>query len=93
MCDDAWHHYAISVNFPDVTLHVDGEKWIPTTATNSTDSPHTVDNPEIIDDWPLHPASDIKTKVTIGACWQGTYYYTTTTKKEYAITLSHFVKR
>ena len=32
---------------------------------------HIVDNPEIIDDWPLHPATDIKTKLTIGACWQG----------------------
>ena len=69
VCDDAWHHYAISVNFPDVTLHVDGEKWVPTTA-NSTSGAH-IDNPEVIDDWPLHPASDIKTKVTIGACWQG----------------------
>ena len=32
---------------------------------------HIVDNPEIIDDWPIHPATDIKTKLTIGACWQG----------------------
>jgi len=60
VCDDEWHHYAVNVNFPVVTLVVDGEEW--------TDKK---DNPEIIDDWPLHPADDITTKVTIGACWQG----------------------
>ena len=62
VCDDEWHHYAVNVNFPVVTLVVDGEEW--------TDKK---DNPEIIDDWPLHPADDITTKVTIGACWQGKY--------------------
>ena len=36
---------------------------------------HNQDNPEIIDDWPLHPAGDINTKVTIGACWQGMASY------------------
>ena len=60
MCDDEWHHYAINVNFPEVELTVDGDKWI-----------DERDNPEIIDDWPLHPAADITTKITIGACWQG----------------------
>jgi hypothetical protein len=48
------------VNFPEVELIVDGDKWI-----------DERDNPEIIDDWPLHPAADITTKITIGACWQG----------------------
>ena len=62
VCDDEWHHYAVNVNFPVVTLVVDGEEW--------TDQK---DNPEIIDDWPLHPAEDITTKVTIGACWQGMF--------------------
>lgn len=60
VCDDEWHHYAVNVNFPVVSLVVDGEVW--------TDQK---DNPEIIDDWPLHPAGDIQTKVTVGACWQG----------------------
>lgn len=60
VCDDEWHHYAVNVNFPVVNLVIDGEEW--------TDQK---DNPEIIDDWPLHPAEDITTKVTIGACWQG----------------------
>ena len=60
VCDDEWHHYAVNVNFPVVTLVVDGEEW--------TDQK---DNPEIIDDWPLHPADDITTRITIGACWQG----------------------
>jgi len=98
VCDDSWHHYSLSVDFPSVTLHVDGEEWIPrvgnnTSATDTTPSGdeiynnnksddqeskgghhhhhHIVDNPEIIDDWPIHPATDIKTKLTIGACWQG----------------------
>lgn len=60
VCDDEWHHYAINVNFPEVELMVDGDKWI-----------EERDNPEIIDDWPLHPAGDITTKISIGACWQG----------------------
>jgi hypothetical protein len=60
VCDDEWHHYAVNVNFPEVELIVDGDKWI-----------DERDNPEIIDDWPLHPAADITTKITIGACWQG----------------------
>ena len=64
VCDDEWHHYAINVNFPEVELLVDGDKWI-----------DERDNPEIIDDWPLHPAGDIKTKITIGACWQGKIRY------------------
>ncbi len=60
VCDDEWHHYAVNVDFPSVNLVVDGEEWL-----------DQKDNPEIIDDWPLHPAGDITTKTVIGACWQG----------------------
>ncbi|XP_040578203.1 calsyntenin-1 isoform X3 [Lepeophtheirus salmonis] len=60
VCDGEWHHYALNMNFPEITLIVDGEKWI-----------NESNNPEIIDDWPLHPTKDLKTKITVGACWQG----------------------
>ena len=43
-----------------VSLVVDGEEW--------TDQK---DNPEIIDDWPLHNAGDLATKISVGGCWQG----------------------
>ena len=61
VCDNRWHHYAVSVS-PDTgaVLHVDGEMW------QTRDN-----NPEIIDDWPLHPAADIKTTLTVGGCWHG----------------------
>merc|ERR1712223_1167469 len=72
VCDDEWHHYAVNVDFPEVELIVDGEKWSSESKVGHEASGHHVqDNPEIIDDWPLHPAGDINTKVTIGACWQG----------------------
>ncbi|KAK0096763.1 hypothetical protein PV326_004451 [Microctonus aethiopoides] len=61
VCDDKWHHYAVQVNFPNVTLYVDGKE------------PHTDEkNPEIIDDWPLHPAKGVNTTLVVGACWQST---------------------
>ncbi|XP_015595012.1 calsyntenin-1 [Cephus cinctus] len=60
VCDDRWHHYAVQVDFPKVTLYVDGEEW-------RTDEK----NPEVIDDWPLHPAKGVNTTLTVGACWQG----------------------
>lgn len=60
VCDDKWHHFAIQVDFPKVTLFVDGEEW------HSDEK-----NPEIIDDWPLHPAKGINTTLVVGACWQG----------------------
>lgn len=60
VCDDRWHHYAVQVNFPRVSLFVDGEEW-------HADKM----NPEIIDDWPLHPAKGINTTLVVGACWQG----------------------
>jgi len=68
VCDDQWHHYALNVDFPEVTLFVDGEAW---TTETAEETGKKVDNPEVIDDWPLHPAGDIKTKISIGACWQG----------------------
>ncbi|XP_045466915.1 calsyntenin-1 isoform X1 [Harmonia axyridis] len=60
ICDDQWHHYAINVRFPDVELYIDGQLF------------HTEKkNPEVIDDWPLHPTKGINTTLTVGACWQG----------------------
>ncbi|KAK5638899.1 hypothetical protein RI129_013194 [Pyrocoelia pectoralis] len=60
VCDDQWHHYAVNVRFPDVELFVDGQIF------------HTEKkNPEVIDDWPLHPTKGINTTLTVGACWQG----------------------
>jgi len=61
VCDGAWHHYAVSMDFPQVRLYVDGKIFV----SNS-------DNPEVIDDWPLHPAKKVHyTKLSVGACWQG----------------------
>ncbi|XP_011309111.1 calsyntenin-1 [Fopius arisanus] len=60
VCDDRWHNFAIQVDFPRVSLFIDGEEW------------HTDDkNPEVIDDWPLHPAKGVNTTLVVGACWQG----------------------
>ncbi|KAL1123236.1 hypothetical protein AAG570_002323 [Ranatra chinensis] len=60
VCDDEWHHYAISVRFPEAQLYVDGTLF-----------KAEKKNPEIIDDWPLHPTKGINTTLTVGACWQG----------------------
>jgi hypothetical protein len=60
VCDNEWHHYAVSVKFPDISLFVDGQLF-----------KAEKKNPEIIDDWPLHPTKGINTTVTVGACWQG----------------------
>lgn len=60
VCDNQWHHYAVSVNFPEAILYVDGQQF--KIQTN---------NPDIVDDWPLHPAKDINTTFVVGACWQG----------------------
>lgn len=60
VCDNDWHHYAVSVKFPEVSLYVDGQLF-----------KAEKKNPEIIDDWPLHPTKGINTTVTVGACWQG----------------------
>jgi len=60
VCDDKWHHYAVSV-FPEgVELTLDGELWQAET-----------NNPEVIDDWSLHPAADLKTTFAVGGCWHG----------------------
>lgn len=60
VCDDEWHHFAVNVNFPEVTLYVDGQKF-----------PSNDKNSEIIDDWPLHPTKGLNTTMVVGACWQG----------------------
>ncbi|XP_047103065.1 calsyntenin-1 [Schistocerca piceifrons] len=60
VCDNEWHHYAVSVKFPEVTLYVDGQMF-----------KAEKKNPEIIDDWPLHHTKGINTTLTVGACWQG----------------------
>lgn len=60
VCDNEWHHYAVSVKFPEVILYIDGQLF-----------KAEKKNPEIIDDWPLHPTKGINTTLTVGACWQG----------------------
>lgn len=57
ICDKEWHYYVINVEFPAVTLFVDGVTYEPYLVT---------------DDWPIHPSS-IDTQLTVGACWQGHY--------------------
>ncbi|XP_075459695.1 calsyntenin-1 isoform X2 [Ascaphus truei] len=53
-CDKEWHHYVLTVEFPTVTLYVDGVSYEPFTVT---------------EDYPLHP-SQIDTQLVVGACWQ-----------------------
>ncbi|CAG9570266.1 unnamed protein product [Danaus chrysippus] len=60
VCDNEWHHYAINIRFPNVELYVDGEPY------------RAERGPEVIDDWPLHPAHGVNTTMVVGACWQGT---------------------
>lgn len=55
ICDNEWHYYVINVEFPAVTLFVDGVTYDPYLVT---------------DDWPIHP-SQIDMQLTVGACWQG----------------------
>lgn len=50
----------MSVQFPNVQLYIDGVLFKSETK-----------NPEVIDDWPLHPTKGINTTLTVGACWQG----------------------
>lgn len=54
-CDKEWHHYVLNVEFPTVSLFVDGTMFEPFLVT---------------EDYPLH-ATKIETQLTIGACWQG----------------------
>ena len=28
VCDNEWHHYAVSVNFPNAELTVDGDRFV-----------------------------------------------------------------
>jgi len=61
VCDGQWHHYALSVDFPTVRLHIDGKQYV--------EQKH---NPAVIDDWPLHPSRKVHfTKLVVGACWMG----------------------
>ncbi|KAL0859376.1 hypothetical protein ABMA27_010567 [Loxostege sticticalis] len=62
VCDNEWHHYAVNVRFPNVELLIDGAPY------RSLDGK----GPEVIDDWPLHPAHGVNTTLVVGACWQGT---------------------
>ncbi|XP_076137722.1 calsyntenin-2-like [Alosa pseudoharengus] len=55
ICDKEWHYYVINVEFPMVTLYVDGVTYDPYLVT---------------DDWPIH-SSHIDVQLTVGACWQG----------------------
>ena len=59
LCGGNWHHYAISVKYPDVKLFIDGKEFEDDAAT------------EIIDDWALHPIKGLQTTTVVGACWQG----------------------
>uniref|UniRef100_A0A915PLH3 Cadherin domain-containing protein n=1 Tax=Setaria digitata TaxID=48799 RepID=A0A915PLH3_9BILA len=61
VCDNRWHSYSILFASVDtVDLYIDGRKFIPTR-----------ENPEILDDWPLHRIKDAKTRLVVGACWHG----------------------
>ncbi|KAM9317194.1 calsyntenin-2 [Gastrophryne carolinensis] len=55
ICDKEWHYYVINIDFPLVTLYMDGTTYEPYLVTN---------------DWPIHP-SHIAMQLTVGACWQG----------------------
>ncbi|KAM4694904.1 calsyntenin-2 [Discoglossus pictus] len=55
ICDKEWHYYIINIDFPLVTLYMDGATYEPYLVTN---------------DWPIHP-SHIAMQLTVGACWQG----------------------
>lgn len=63
VCDNEWHHYAITVDSPKIELFIDGMKFTP-------DQEDRHSNPEVIDDWPLHAAQGINTTLSIGACYQ-----------------------
>ncbi|XP_053567577.1 calsyntenin-2 [Bombina bombina] len=55
ICDKEWHYYVINIDFPLVSLYMDGTTYEPYLVTN---------------DWPIHP-SHIAMQLTVGACWQG----------------------
>lgn len=64
VCDNEWHHYTVNVDLPKVDLYIDGVKFDATVEDRHN-------NPEVIDDWPLHAAHGVNTTLTVGACYQG----------------------
>ncbi|XP_072833680.2 calsyntenin-1 isoform X2 [Pogona vitticeps] len=54
VCDKEWHHYILNVEFPAVTLYMDGV---------------SVDPFPVTEDYPLHP-SKLESQLVVGACWQ-----------------------
>lgn len=64
VCDNEWHHYVLNVDQNSkVELFVDGVLF-----ENSLEDRHN--NPEVIDDWPLHAAHGVNTTLAVGACYQ-----------------------
>uniref|UniRef100_A0A8B9N552 Calsyntenin-3 n=1 Tax=Accipiter nisus TaxID=211598 RepID=A0A8B9N552_9AVES len=55
VCDDEWHHYALNLEFPTVTLYVDGVSYDPAL---------------IHDNGLIHPPRR-EPSLMIGACWTG----------------------
>lgn len=55
VCDEEWHHYALNLAFPTVTLYVDGVSYDPAL---------------IHDNGLIHPPRR-ESSLTIGACWAG----------------------
>uniref|UniRef100_A0A1I8J1G0 SRCR domain-containing protein n=1 Tax=Macrostomum lignano TaxID=282301 RepID=A0A1I8J1G0_9PLAT len=58
VCDSEWHHYAVSFSGGRVKLDIDGNIFAA-----------TADNPQILDDYPMHRSPYTATRLTIGACW------------------------
>lgn len=64
VCDNEWHHYVLNFNkLSKVELYIDGARF-----ENSVEDRHN--NPEVIDDWPLHAAHGVNTTLAVGACYQ-----------------------
>ncbi|XP_067946088.1 calsyntenin-1-like [Watersipora subatra] len=60
-CDSKWHHYALSVTYPQVKLYIDGQ------AVQADKSVV-----EVVDDWALHPTDKVTfEQLSVGGCWQG----------------------
>lgn len=57
VCDDEWHHYALNLEFPTVTLYTDGISFDPAL---------------IHDNGLIHPPRR-EPALMIGACWSGGY--------------------
>lgn len=72
VCDNEWHHYSVSVDFPDVTLYIDGQMFKETLVNEGDKNGGSgISNPEIVDDWPLHTVHGVNTTLVVGACWEG----------------------